>query len=58
MGPPPTPREPQKWSKEFHDFISACLQHDAKARPDAKDLLKVSPFLLAPHSLSLAVSPP
>lgn len=37
---PPTLKEPPKWSKEFNDFVSLCLQKDPTLRPSADDLLK------------------
>lgn len=42
--PPPALKEPQKWSKEFQDFLSKCLQVKAQNRPSCKDLLK-HPFI-------------
>ena len=37
--PPPTLAEPDKWSKEFNNFIAACLCKDPKERPTSKELL-------------------
>lgn len=43
--PPPTLSEPEKWSKEFKDFVSLALVKNPESRPDARRLLKVlSPF--------------
>jgi len=37
--PPPTLTETQKWSSEFNDFLSVCLQKDPNKRPSASSLL-------------------
>jgi len=42
--PPPTLKEPGKWSKEFQDFLSKCLQMEASNRSSCKELLK-HPFV-------------
>lgn len=42
--PPPALKEPAKWSKEFHDFLSKCLQVKAVQRSSCKELLK-HPFV-------------
>uniref|UniRef100_A0A6B2L6H8 non-specific serine/threonine protein kinase n=1 Tax=Arcella intermedia TaxID=1963864 RepID=A0A6B2L6H8_9EUKA len=42
--PAPTLKEPQKWSKEFNDFLGKCLQTKAQNRASCKELLK-HPFL-------------
>lgn len=42
--PPPKLAHPEKWSKEFNDFVARCLQFDPKKRPTALELLK-DPFL-------------
>ena len=42
-GIPPL-KEPTKWSKEFHSFLSSCLEKDVDRRPDASALLQ-HPFL-------------
>lgn len=43
---PPTLPEPQKWSKDFHDFVRVCLQKEPSKRPTAEQLLKTHPFIL------------
>jgi serine/threonine protein kinase len=40
--PPPRLSEPEKWSREFNDFVAQCLTKNAAERPTADDLLKVS----------------
>lgn len=42
--PPPTLPKPEKWSKDFHDFIKKSLVMDPKERPDAPELLE-HPFI-------------
>lgn len=42
--PPPTLKEKEKWSPEFHDFIAQCLIKDPKSRPNARNLL-THPFI-------------
>jgi len=42
--PPPTLKEPSKWSKDFQDFLGKCLQSKPKDRASCKELLK-HPFL-------------
>jgi serine/threonine protein kinase len=42
---PPTFKNPAKFSKEFTEFVTACLQKDPAKRPSARNLLTVS-FLL------------
>lgn len=42
-GAPPL-KEPHKWTREFHTFLDACLQRDARCRPTAEQLLQ-HPFL-------------
>jgi len=42
-GIPPL-KEPHKWSPEFNDFFSRCLDKDVEKRPDANTLLK-HPFM-------------
>lgn len=43
-GEPPKLDFPSRWSKEFSDFLSTCLQKDPTMRPDASELLK-HPFI-------------
>jgi serine/threonine protein kinase len=43
--PPPTLKEPAKFSKDFNSFLAACLSKDAAKRPGGVDLLK-SPWIL------------
>lgn len=38
--PPPKLTEPDKWSKEFNDFIAKCLTKNPEQRPHASELLK------------------
>jgi len=40
--PPPRLSEPEKWSKEFYDFVAQCLTKDPAERPSADQLLKHS----------------
>jgi len=40
--PPPKPSEPEKWSKDFNDFVAQCLIKNPENRPAAADLLKHS----------------
>ena len=35
---------PEKWSKEFNNFVGRCLTVDPKRRPTAKELL-IDPFM-------------
>jgi serine/threonine protein kinase len=39
--PIPTVQHPEKYSKEFLDFISVCLQKDPTQRPSASELIAV-----------------
>jgi serine/threonine protein kinase len=39
-GIPPL-KEPNKWSPDFLDFYSKCLEKDVEKRPDANELLQV-----------------
>eukprot|EP01116_Phalansterium_solitarium_P016504 TRINITY_DN3847_c0_g1_i1.p1 TRINITY_DN3847_c0_g1~~TRINITY_DN3847_c0_g1_i1.p1 ORF type:complete len:437 (+),score=117.38 TRINITY_DN3847_c0_g1_i1:190-1311(+) len=41
---PPTLKEPDKWSPEFHDFLNHCLVKDPTKRATAAELLK-HPFV-------------
>jgi len=43
--PPPQLTDPKKWSREFQNFISACLTKEGDKRPKAADLLK-HPFIV------------
>lgn len=38
--PPPSFREPDKWSPEFIDFVSVCLVKNPEERATASDLLQ------------------
>lgn len=38
--PPKGLHKPKKWSKEFNDFVSKCLQVDRYERPTCEELLK------------------
>jgi len=40
--PPPNFKDSAKWTKDFHDLISQCLQTKASNRSSCKDLLKHS----------------
>lgn len=42
--PPPTLKEPQKWSEEFTHFLAKCLQKDPAHRLSAAELLE-DPFI-------------
>eukprot|EP00960_Hanusia_phi_P035655 751850-Hanusia_phi.AAC.2 len=37
---PPTLKEPEKWSPEFNDFLSKCLEKDPCLRPNPTNLLQ------------------
>jgi serine/threonine protein kinase len=43
-GPPPTLKNPKKWSPEFKNFIEICLLKDPTQRPSATQLLS-HPFI-------------
>ncbi|PRP84427.1 hypothetical protein PROFUN_08107 [Planoprotostelium fungivorum] len=43
--PPPKLAEPDKWSKDFNDFLSLCLMKNPDQRPTANELLQ-STFLV------------
>ena len=47
---PPRLRETHRWSKNFHDFLTKCLDKNPDMRPTAQELLQVSPRT-APGSL-------
>jgi len=40
----PDLKEPSKWSQNFQNFVSLCLEKDPNQRPDASELLK-HPFM-------------
>jgi len=40
----PALKEPEKWSRDFQDFIKKCLTKEVESRPGAEELLK-HPFL-------------
>ena len=40
--PPPSFRQPDKWSAEFIDFVSKCLVKNPENRATAVELLEVS----------------
>jgi len=42
--PPPTLKEKDKWSSNFHDFIKQCLTKDPQLRPNSSALLE-HPFV-------------
>jgi serine/threonine kinase 4 len=42
--PPQGLSQPEKWSKEFNNFVKRCLTIDNKQRPTAKELL-LDPFI-------------
>ena len=39
--PPPSFRNPDKWSPEFIDFVSKCLVKNPEQRASAHELLQV-----------------
>jgi serine/threonine protein kinase len=41
---PPTLEKKQKWSPNFHDFLSKCLEKNPKKRPSAVVLMNVCYF--------------
>lgn len=43
--PPTSLSYPEKWSKEFNDFVRRCLTFDPNKRPSAKELMN-HPFIL------------
>ena len=42
--PPPTFREPEKWSDEFRDFVSKCLVKSPEERVTATQLVQVRSY--------------
>lgn len=50
--PPPTPKEPEKFSNEFADFISRCLVKSPEERPSATTLLQHR-FIRSARSVSV-----
>ncbi|KAH7831074.1 putative STE20-like serine/threonine-protein kinase [Monocercomonoides exilis] len=38
--PPPTLRQPEKWSDELNDFLTHCLQKDPNERWEARELME------------------
>eukprot|EP00330_Aristerostoma_sp_ATCC50986_P001908 CAMPEP_0114586136 /NCGR_PEP_ID=MMETSP0125-20121206/9448_1 /TAXON_ID=485358 ORGANISM="Aristerostoma sp., Strain ATCC 50986" /NCGR_SAMPLE_ID=MMETSP0125 /ASSEMBLY_ACC=CAM_ASM_000245 /LENGTH=111 /DNA_ID=CAMNT_0001781449 /DNA_START=684 /DNA_END=1019 /DNA_ORIENTATION=- len=38
--PPQGLTEPQRWSKEFNNFVKRCLTIDPKQRPSTRELLQ------------------
>jgi len=43
--PPPKLTEPEKWTRDFNDFIAKCLTKKPDERPSAEELLK-HPYIL------------
>jgi len=41
---PPKLQKPEKWSKEFNDFLAVCLQKNPHNRPTSKELMN-HPFI-------------
>jgi len=50
--PPPTLKQPNKWSNHFREFVRYCLQRDPAKRLDAKTLQQ-HPFVLEADHLCL-----
>lgn len=44
--PPPSFRDPDRYSPEFIDFVSRCLVKNPDERATASELLQVSNFIL------------
>jgi len=40
--PPPTFKEPEKWSEDFKDFVAKCLVKNPEERATASQLLQVT----------------
>nr|XP_023013766.1 serine/threonine-protein kinase hippo-like [Leptinotarsa decemlineata] len=53
--PPPSFREPDRWSNEFTDFVSICLVKNPEERATATDLLS-HPFLGNSKTPSILIS--
>eukprot|EP01113_Clastostelium_recurvatum_P010860 TRINITY_DN1545_c0_g1_i2.p1 TRINITY_DN1545_c0_g1~~TRINITY_DN1545_c0_g1_i2.p1 ORF type:complete len:359 (+),score=78.29 TRINITY_DN1545_c0_g1_i2:74-1150(+) len=53
--PPPKMTDPDKWSKEFNDFVSKCLTKNPEARPTALELLQ-HPFIKRAKQPSILAS--
>jgi len=53
VGAPHPLEEPAKWSNDFKDFISKCLEKDPAIRGTAKELLKHSFIKQAAHTRSV-----
>lgn len=52
--PPPSLKEPEKWSEDFKDFISQCLLKETSLRPTASQLL-THPFIKSAPERSVLV---
>jgi len=50
--PPPTLKEPEKWSDEFKQFVSSCLVKCPEERPSATQLLQ-HPFIQKAQPVSV-----
>ena len=50
---PPKLDHPNRWSREFNDFLKQCLVKDANRRPSAQELLKVEMTSNNPSSMWL-----
>lgn len=56
---PPTLEKKAKWSNEFHDFLSKCLEKNPKKRPSASEILQVCfspPFTPHPPSFNITLT--
>ena len=54
--PAPALREAERWSDSFKNFVSRCLQKDARKRPDAAELLPHG-FLQSSAGSGLSLAP-